>query len=214
MRSSPMTQPPVPGHGAGAEPAPGAGLPSGGRRGDAGGPRGRDPRLAAFARGGPGDVCPPDAELAATLEELSGPDWRCAGATDDELVGLLGRWQAVESWAAAGKLGVVRELIRRRAVLTPGPVAAGGLPGGWDEGTEHEVAAALSISLPSADKLTGLAWDLQARLPGIGGLLVDGAIDLLKARIVSDELSVLDDERAALAEAMILNQLAGKTPGQ
>ena len=89
-----MVQPPVPGRGAGAEPAPGAGLP--------GGRREPDPRLAAFAKGGAGDSCPPGAALAATLAELSGPDWRCDGATDDELAGLLGRWQAVESWAAAG----------------------------------------------------------------------------------------------------------------
>src|SRR5215470_2444316 len=181
-----MTQPPVPGRGAGAEPAPGAGLPGG-----TGGRRGRDPRLAGFAQGGAGDGCRPGAALAVTLEELSGPDWRCDGATDDELIGLLGRWQAVESWAAAGKLGVVRELIRRRAVVTPGTVAASGLPGVWDEGTEHEVAAALSISLPSADKLVGLAWTLRARLPGIGGKLADGAIDCLRARIIADELAVL-----------------------
>jgi hypothetical protein len=84
-----MTQPPVPGRGAGAQPD-------------------RNSRLAAFAQGGHGDTRPPDAELAAALDELSGPDRHCDGATDDELIGLLGRWQAVESWAAAGKLGVIR----------------------------------------------------------------------------------------------------------
>src|SRR5215471_15833770 len=204
-----MVQPPVPGRGAGAEPAPDSGLPGG-----VGGRHDRDPRLAAFARGGPGDGCPPGAALAVTLEELSGPRWRCDGATDDELIGLLGRWQAVESWAAAGKLGVVRELIRRRAVLTPGAVAVDGMPEVWDEGTEHEVAAALAVSLPAADKLVGLAWTLQARLPGVGGMLAGGVIDSLRARIIADELSVLDDERAAEAEAMILDRLAGKTPGQ
>src|SRR5215470_6458166 len=212
-----MAQPPVPGRGAGAEPAPGAGLPSGGRRGDAGGPRGRDPRLAAFARGGPGDVCPPDAELAAALEELSGPDWRCAGATDDQLVGLLGRWQAVESWAAAGKLGALRELIRRRArpgIRGQAVPMHGDLPDAWEEGLGHEISAALGISLRSADQLTGLAWDLWARLPGIGAMLARGELDALKARIVSDELSVLDDEQAAQAEKLIVDQLAGKTPGQ
>src|SRR5262249_6358820 len=178
-----MAQPPVPGRGAGAEPAPDAGLPGG-----AGGQREPDPRLAAFAEGGPGDTCPPDAALAAALEELSGPDWRCAGATDDELVGLLGRWQAAESWAAAGKLGVVRELIRRRA--RPGirgqavPVH-GDLPDAWEEGLGHEISAALGISLRSADQLTGLAWDLWARLPGIGAMLARGELDALKARIVS-----------------------------
>src|SRR5215475_14889418 len=147
-----MVQPPVPGRGAGAEPAPDAGLPGG-----PGGEQGRDPRLAAFVKGGPGDTRSPGPELAKEIAELSGPDWRCAGAADDELIGLLGRWQAAESWAAAGKLGVVRELIRRRA--RPGirgqdsPVH-GDLPDAWEEGLEHEISAALGVSLRTADKLT------------------------------------------------------------
>jgi hypothetical protein len=62
------------------------------------------------------------------LDELSGPQWRCDGATDDELIGLLGRWAAAESWVAAAKLGVLRELIRRRAVPIPGTMRPGGLP--------------------------------------------------------------------------------------
>jgi len=44
-----MAQPPVPGRGAGAEPAPGAGLP-----GSGGGRRHPDPRLAGFAKAAPG----------------------------------------------------------------------------------------------------------------------------------------------------------------
>jgi len=207
-----MTQPPVPGRGAGAEPAPGAGLP-----GDAGGRRGPDPRLAAFAQDSPGDGCPPGSALAVTLEELSGPDWRCDGATDDELIGLLGRWQAVESWAAAGKLGVVRELIRRRA--RPGlrgqdTPMHGDLPDAWEEGLGHEISGELAVSLRSADQLADLAWQLRARLPGIGEKLADGTIDYLKAKIVASELSVLNDEQAAAAEKLILDELAGKTPGQ
>src|SRR5262249_42671712 len=212
-----MTQPPVPGRGAGAQPAPDAGLPGGGRRGCVGGRGGRDRRLAAFAQGGPGDTCPPDAELAAALDELSGPDWRCDGAADDELIGLLGRWQAVESWAAAGKLGVLRELIRRRArpgIRGQAVPMRGDLPDAWEEGLGHEISAALGVSLRSADQLTGLAWQLRARLPGIGAMLAAGTIDLLKARIISDELSVLDDEQAAQAEKLILGELAGKTPRQ
>src|SRR5215472_11856541 len=172
-----MTQPPVPGRGAGAEPAPGGGLPGG-----AGGRRGRDPRLAGFAQGGAGDTCPPGSALAVTMEELSGPEWRCDGATDDELVGLLGRWQAVESWAAAGKLGVLRELIRRRArpgLRGQGAPVHGDLPDAWDEGVDHEVSAGLGISLPAAGKLIDLAWDLRARLAGIGALLAGGELDAL-----------------------------------
>src|SRR6516164_5157036 len=151
----PMAQPPVPGRGAGAVPPPGAGLPGGadGRR------RERDPRLAGFAHDGPGDSCPPGAALAVTLQELSGPGWRCDGATDDELIGLLGRWQAAESWAAAGKLGVVRELIRRRArpgIRSQEMPMHGDLPDAWEDGLDHEISAALGISLRSADQLTGL----------------------------------------------------------
>jgi hypothetical protein len=76
---------------------------------------GRDARLPLFARGDAGDRFPPNGWLAMMLDELSGPDRRCPAATDDELIGLLGRWAAVESWAGAGKLGLLAELVRRRA---------------------------------------------------------------------------------------------------
>jgi Domain of unknown function (DUF222) len=206
-----MTQPPTPGRGPAEEPARDSGLPGG----SAAAP-GRDPRLAGFAEGGADDKCPPNAALATVVEELSGPEWRCAGATDEELIGLLGRWDAIESRAEAAKLGVVRELLRRRAHAGLGgaPSMHGDLPDRWDEGVGHEISAALKISLRSADNLTCLAWDLQARLPGIGAALAIGTLTLLKARIISDELKVLDDEHAAEAEKLILDQLDRQTPAQ
>src|SRR5215472_6076314 len=201
---APMKQPPPTGHGAGDQPAAGRGL-----RGDR-----PDPRLASFASGGAGDRCPPGPWLGMVLDELSGPDHYCEGATDEELVGLLGRWDAQESWAAAGKLGVIRELVRRRALPGREPQVPGGLPGSWEEGTGHEVSAALSVSVPAADNLIDLACALGSRLPGIGAMLADGTIDVVKAKIIAAELSVLDDAHAARAEALILGQLADKTPGQ
>src|SRR5215469_5635536 len=172
-----MSQPPAPGQGQGQEPAPDPRLPAGpdsaaGHHPD---PRPADPRhpdrplrLEDFSTGGPGDSCLPGPGLAAALDQLSGPDQRCAQASDDELIGLLGRWAALESWASAGKLGVIRELLRRRAGHTrnPGPAAPGDLPRAWDECTGHEVSAQLRLSLPGADKLIDLAWTLRARLPG------------------------------------------------
>jgi len=215
-----MTQPPSPERGPAEEPARGAGL-RGGRADVPGGRRrvpggARDRRLAGFAEGGAGDTCPPGAALAAVVDDLSGPERRCGGASDEELTGLLGRWGALESWAAAGKLAVVRELIRRRA--RPGlggcpPPVHGDLPDQWHDGLAHEVSAALGLSIRGADNLTCFAWDLQARLPGVGAALAAGVISEWKAKLISDELAPLDDQRAAEAEKLILGQLAGQPPG-
>jgi hypothetical protein len=200
-----MAQPPVPGHGAGEQPGRGAGLPGG-----------RDPRLAAFAQDDAADRCPPGAWTAMVLNELSGPQRRCVDATDDELIGLLGRWAAQESWTVAAKLGVIRELLRRRA-LAGAQVRRlpGGLPDAWEEGVTHEVAGELGISLSAADGLVGLAWALEARLPRIGAALDAGVIDYVKAKAIAAETSVLDDAHVAAAEELIVAaRLAGKTPGQ
>lgn len=200
-----MSQQPISGHGQSPWPGRDPGLPGGLAAGQ--------PTLADFAEGGALDACPPGPDLAVAVVGLSGPDWRCPGATDEELLGLLNRWASVESWAAAGKLGVARELLRRRGIPVPGS-AYGDLPEIWDEGTGHEVAGALAVSLPAADRLLNLAWTLQARLPRIGALLAGGVIDAVKAGIIVTEFLVLDDEKAAAAEALIADQLAGKTASQ
>ncbi len=226
-----MAQPPAPGSDAGAEPGRDPGLPRGGSGTPGGGPGGpgspgggagvpgagraaRGLQLGDFAQGLAGDVCLPGLRLAGVLERVSGPDRRCGRATDNELAGILGRWAALESWAAAAKLGVVRELIRRRAEPGHQDRAPGGLPDAWQQGLGHELAAALAQSVPGADKVAALAWALAARLPRTGALLAAGVIDYVKAAIIADELSVLSDEDAARAEALIADQLAGKTPGQ
>jgi Domain of unknown function (DUF222) len=214
-----MTQPPPSERGPAEEPARDSGVPGGDSDISGSAPRApggaRDPRLAGFVEDGPGDARPPSAALAVVVEELSGPQQRCEGATDDELIGLLGRWDALEAWAAAGKLGVIRELIRRRARPGPGGYqpAHGDLPDQWHEGLAHEVSAALGLSIRGADRLTCFAWDLAARLPGIGSALAAGTISEWKAKLISDELAVLDDEHAAEAEKLILDQVAGQPPG-
>ncbi len=200
-----MSQPPGSGDGTGGQPARDPRPPGGA-------PGGPGLRLADFGKDGARDTRPPGPALVTALDALSGADRRCAGATDDELTGLLGRWAAAESWATAGKLGVARELLRRRAV--PGTVRPGGLPEIWEDGTGHEAAAALAVSVPGADTLLNLAWTLEARLPGTGGKLADGTITSTKAKIIAGEPAVLDDTQAAAAGKLILADLAGKTPGQ
>lgn len=192
------------GHGngqGGAPPSPGPGLPS-------------DPYLPGFASGGQWDACPPSAALAAALEAASGPGWRCPGASREEMFGLLRQWQALESRAAAAKLGVLRALIRDDDQPLPGGACHGDLPEGWTKSLTHDVALALSMPAVSAERLMWLAWDLEGRLPGIGGLLAAGILTTSKAKAVDEALQQLSGQDAATAEAMILPDLPGKTYGQ
>ncbi len=88
-------------YGAGEEPGRGSALPG---PGSAPASPDRDHELAGFAAGGEWDACPLSAALKgrAWAEAVSGQEWRCPGATDDELTGVLRRWAAIEAWAAAG----------------------------------------------------------------------------------------------------------------
>jgi hypothetical protein len=52
------------------------------------------------------------------------------------------------------------------------------------------------------------AWDLQARLPGIGRLLADGTLNYGKAKAVDEELNLLTDPEAEQAERLVLARLA------
>ena len=197
------------GDGQGPVPRRGPGPPDGGVPGS-----GRDPHLPGFARGGEWDACPPSASLALALEAASGPGWRCPGASRDEMFGLLRQWQALEAWAAAGKLGILRALIREDDQPLPGGGYRGDLPEGWTKSLTHEVAGALSMPAVSADRLMWLAWDLEGRLPGAGRLLAAGTLTLSKAQAVNEALQQLTSQDAAAAEAVILPDLPGKTYGQ
>jgi hypothetical protein len=174
----------------------------------------RDPHLSGFAAGGEWDACPPSAALAVAVEAACGPEWRCAGASRDELLGLLRQWQAQESRAAAGKLAVLRALIKDGDQPLPGGGYHGDLPEGWTKSLTHEVAVALSMPVVSADRLMWLAWDMEGRLPGTGTLLAAGKLTSAKAKAVDEALQSLSAGDAAKAEAMILPDLPGKTYGQ
>jgi Domain of unknown function (DUF222) len=148
--------------------------------------------------------------LALLADELSGPERRCPGATDDELVGLLRAWAAIESWAAGAKLGVIREMMRRDGPPSPGS-DHGDLPETWSRSLRYELAGALACSTQSAETTAWLAWEQGARLPGTAARLEDGTLTYAKARAVTETLGQLMDADAATAEAMIVDQLAGKT---
>ncbi|HEY6494879.1 MAG TPA: DUF222 domain-containing protein [Trebonia sp.] len=152
----------------------------------------------------------PSGRLALIADELSGPEQRCQGATDNELIGLVRAWASIESWAAGAKLGVIAEMIRRdEAARNAGH--HGDLPDEWSPSLRHELAAALDCSAQSAETTAWLAWERRARLPGIGALLDDGTLTLAKVRAVMETFKYLNDGDAASAEALIRDRLAGKT---
>jgi Domain of unknown function (DUF222) len=170
----------------------------------------RDSRWPLFAQGAAGDRARPNAWQVMVLSDLSGPDGRCEGATDDEVFGVLGQWGAAGAWLEGRKLAVLRELIRRRPdERNVGIATDSGLPWDWDDRLSREIALQLSVSVPAARKLLWAAWALEARLPRIGQALDDGRLDPGRAKMIVEETSVLlDPGKLAQAEELVLAGLA------
>jgi hypothetical protein len=177
---------------------------------------GRDPHLAGFAGGGEWDAALPSGALAVALQAASGSRFACPGATANELSGLVRQWQALEAWAASGRLGVIRAMIAaggaKHLPRHGAPAGDGGAGGEWGESLVHRLALDLAMSAGSADRACWLAGQLRTRLPGIGALLEQGLLVLSKARMLAEAFEWLADEDAAEAERMILARLAAQ-PG-
>jgi hypothetical protein len=183
-----------------------------------GGPPDQEPGLpppprtpAEFDHGGPWASVTPSAALAAALEQVAGPGDLYDGAGTDALVGIARQWAAVESWAASGKLAALRAMTREDADGSPRLRRRPDLPDGWDDSLTYEVSGALAMGPVSAGNLACLAWALGTRLAGIGRLLAGGVLTLPKARLIAATFEPLDEQEAARAEALILDELAGKT---
>jgi hypothetical protein len=67
---------------------------------------------AGFATGKLLDTAPGCATLGSFLEDIAGDDDRYAGASDDELAGVICGWDRAEAAMAAGKHAAVAELMR------------------------------------------------------------------------------------------------------
>jgi hypothetical protein len=197
-----------------------------------------------FAAGDALDAASPGPALAELADAAAGPGRDCADLDDDQLIGVLVAWQKTEAWAAAGRLSATAELIRRRpgdAELThgrPGDQAsplpedgssstassagagsgagagAGPIPATFGKFAADELAVALACSRYAAERMLVLAHDLAVRLPLTAAALNDGLIDAYKAQLIAEATRVLDDARAAAAEALVIPHIRGLTPGQ
>jgi Domain of unknown function (DUF222) len=167
---------------------------------------------AGFASGLPLDAAPGCAALRSFLEEAAGADDRYAGATDDELAGVICAWDRQEAHASAGKHAAVAELIRRRAALGAAVAGPAQMPEDFEEFTGRELGAVLGVSGRAAGEMLDLAWYLEVNLPGTKTALRAGIVTRDKAAIIASATALLDPAEARAAEAMVLGRAGSLTP--
>jgi hypothetical protein len=152
------------------------------------------------------DAALPSSTLSEIADDASGPDRTFAGVTDDELMGLMGTRQRLQSRQAWELLITVAEFIRRRpgaGCVLDGP---GRMPRVWHEHAPSELATQLHITAGAADDLLDLAHDLMVKLPRTAAALRDGIIDVDKARIIALRCSALTPDEARAAEAILFGE--------
>ncbi|HEV3290916.1 MAG TPA: DUF222 domain-containing protein, partial [Streptosporangiaceae bacterium] len=169
---------------------------------------------AGFASGKRLDVAPGSATLGSFLEDMAGEDDRYAGASDDELQGVICGWDRVEANASSRKHAAIAELIRRRPA--PGCAVEGPaqMPEGWAEFTGRELGAVLGVSAGDAEEMLDLAHALEVSLPGTKEAFRAGILNLDKAQVIAAATAVLDPSEARPAEAMVLDRAGSLTPAQ
>jgi hypothetical protein len=169
---------------------------------------------AGFAAGEPLDVASGCATLGLFAEDAAGDDDRYAGASDEELLGVICARDRAEAAMAAGKYAAVAELVRRRPA--PGCALAGPaqMPESWHEFTARELGAVLGVSAGDAEQILDLAWALEVCLPGTKAAFRAGILNHDKAEIIAAATALLDPAEARAAEALVLDRAGSLTPAQ
>jgi Domain of unknown function (DUF222) len=169
---------------------------------------------AGFASGKPLDAAPGCATLGLFVEDVAGDDDRVAGASDDELLGVICARDRVEANASARKHAAVAELIRRRPA--PGCTLEGPaqMPETWDEFTARELGAVLGVSSGDAEQMLDLAWALEVCLPGTKEAFRAGIVTQEKATVIAAATALLDPAEARAAESLVLDRTGSLTPAQ
>jgi hypothetical protein len=157
-------------------------------------------------------VLPPGPGLAAwlaTAAEAAG------GLGEGALADVAAGWRRLAAWAQAGELAAVAELTSRAAARDPQAGVAGyGCPGRAGADAAGQVSLALVMSPAAAAWWAELAVVLRWRLPGTGAALRAGVIDLARAKVIAEAVSVLDLAAARAVEDRVLAGAGGLTLGQ
>jgi hypothetical protein len=169
-------------------------------------------QAAAFGTGQCLDVMPACPDLALLADAAAGPDDSYAGASDDELIGVLCAWDRIESHTHARKLAAITELRRRRPLIDL-PASRRGAGARDEDYLADEIAHVLAESRRAADGLAAVAEQLHGKLPGTRAALRDGVITPVKARIIATATAPLDAGEARAAEEQVLGRAGRITPG-
>ena len=187
----------------------GPGMPGSARRvpGEYAGPAG------GFGTGQPLDVAPGGGVLLGFAEDAAGAGDRFAGASDDELAGVIGALDRAEAAACSLKHAALAEFTRRRPA--PGCAVAGAarLPAEREEFAGDEVAQLLAEGRGAAEAMLDLARDLEVRLPGTKAAFRAGTLRHAKAQVIAWATAMLDPGEARAAEEKVLGRAGRLTPG-
>ena len=197
----------------------------------------RDPRMdragdnhpaggsGQFAAGQSRDAAAPGPGLAAALGCARGG---LGTLSDDALAGFLGGCQKIAAWSAGMLLeGIAEYAARRPDDRTPGRAArhaaaaktaraalAAGEPAdppGYDEFAPDELMPVLRLSKGGAARQVELALALRYRLRPTLAAMLDGQIDVVRARIIAEATADLTAADAAAVEALVLARAGQQT---
>ena len=187
----------------------GPGMPGSARRipGEYAGPAG------GFGTGQPLDVAPGGGVLLGFAEDAAGAGDRFAGASDDELAGVIGALDRAEAAACALKHAALAAFLRRRPAPGCGLVGPARLPAERAEFAGDEVAQLLAEGRGTAEGMLDLARDLEVKLPGTRAAFRAGTLRHAKAQIIAWATAMLDPGEARAAEDKVLGRAGRLTPG-
>ena len=187
----------------------GPGMPGSARRvpGEYAGPAG------GFGTGQPLDVAPGGGVLLGFAEDAAGTGDRFAGASDDELAGIICALDRAEATACSLKHAALAAFTRRRPAPGCGLEGPAELPAERAEFAGDEVGQLLAEGRGTAEAMLDLARDLEVKLPGTKAAFRAGTLRHAKAQIIAWATAMLDPEEARAAEDKVLGRAGRLTPG-
>ena len=158
-------------------------------------------------------MAPGGGVLLGFADDAAGAGDRFAGASDDELAGIIGALDRAEATACSLKHAALAEFTRRRPAPGHAPDGPARLPAERDEFAGDEIAQLLAEGRGTAEAMLDLAWDLEVRLPGTKAAFRAGTLRHAKAQIIAWATAMLDPGEARAAEGKVLGRAGRLTPG-